>query len=70
MRLKAHGTHVVLRLEPRGAPLGTVTHFDPGTSDLVSAEVRTGTGNGEGVVTEGSLYARVGAVNAALMRDA
>ncbi|MFI2374830.1 hypothetical protein ACH5AO_07140 [Streptomyces sp. NPDC018964] len=44
MRLKAHGTHVTDRLEQRGAPLDTLTRFEPESWELVSAEVRTDTG--------------------------
>ncbi|CAL9637248.1 hypothetical protein SUDANB15_06221 [Streptomyces sp. enrichment culture] len=44
VRLRAHGTHVTERLEQRGAPLETLTRFDPGSWELVSAEVRTDTG--------------------------
>ncbi|MEU7395352.1 MULTISPECIES: hypothetical protein [Streptomyces] len=35
---------MTVRLGQRGAPLDTVTRFDPGTWQLVSAEVRTDTG--------------------------
>lgn len=42
--LKAQGAHVTVRLGQRGAPLDTVTRFDPGTWQLVSAEARTDTG--------------------------
>lgn len=106
VRLKAHGTHVTERLDQRGAPLDTLTCFDPGSWELVSAEARTDTGKwvkstwrvraderfwwvvvglgnalvtvidvdpwrrgrGDGIVTGGPLYARVDAVNTALMR--
>ncbi|MFE0966411.1 hypothetical protein [Streptomyces fungicidicus] len=44
VQLKAHGTHVTERLEQRGAPFETLTCFDPGSWELVSAEVRTDTG--------------------------
>jgi hypothetical protein len=44
VRLRAHGTHVTERLEQRGAPLETLTRFDPGSWEPVSAEVRTDTG--------------------------
>lgn len=44
LRLKAHGAHVTERLRQRGAPLETLTRFDPESWELVSAEVRTDTG--------------------------
>ncbi|WP_407111534.1 hypothetical protein ACE1N8_30720 [Streptomyces sp. DSM 116494] len=44
VQLKAHGTHVSERLEQRGATFETLTRFDPGSWELVSAEVRTDTG--------------------------
>ncbi|MFF5253073.1 hypothetical protein ACFY4K_13615 [Streptomyces leeuwenhoekii] len=106
LRLKAHGAHVTERLQQRGAPVETLTRFDPESWELISAEVRTDTGKwvtstwraradgrswwvviglgdtlvtvidvdprrrgmGQDIVTGGSLYARVDAVNAELMR--
>ncbi|MDQ0407505.1 MULTISPECIES: hypothetical protein [unclassified Streptomyces] len=106
VELKAHGGHVTERLRQRGAPVDELTHFDPASWNLVSAEVRTDTGKwvastwcvrvgtrhwwvvvglgnalvtvigvdpgrkgqGESIVTDGTLYAFVDDVNERLMR--
>lgn len=44
VQLKAQGKHVTERLRERAAPLDELTRFDPGSWELVSAEVRTDTG--------------------------
>ncbi|MEU5415333.1 hypothetical protein [Streptomyces clavifer] len=43
-RLKAHGAHVIERLQQRNAPVEELTAFDPYLWELISADVRTDTG--------------------------